>query len=214
MPFWDVESVIPDLAPREVKRGDAASIQIPAPETLFRIRPKFACSHLNFVARGRRAITPIVATVLIVALAVIASVAVSGFVFGTLSTQENSPQVSVVAASFAAADFETASGGGVTTSFTCGAATGSYLKVSNTGTAGTAVKAVTLTWAGSINTYTLSGSCAVGASGAVNSARFLLFSGGPTATKVLTANAVSGKIFTGTVALSNGALLLYTGTFR
>ena len=197
-----------------MKRRDAAAIQIPAPETLSRIRPKFARSHLNFVGRGRRAISPIVATVLIVALAVIASIAVSGFVFGTLSTQENSPQVSVVAASFAAADFETGSHGGLTTSFTCGAATGSYLKVSNTGTAGTEVTAVTLTWAGSINVYSLSGSCAVGANGSVNSTQFLLFSGDPRATKVLTANAVSAGIFTGTVALSNGAVLLYTGTFR
>ena len=160
-----------------------------------------------------RAISPIVATVLIVALAVVASVAVSGFVFGTLSTQESSAQVSVSATSFAAADFETSSGGGMTTSFTCGAATGSYLTVSNTGTARTAVTAVTLTWAGSTNSYRLSGSCAVGANGSVNSTQFLLFSGAPTATMVLTTNAVSGRIFTGTVALTNGAVLLYTGTF-
>jgi hypothetical protein len=174
----------------------------------------FARSHLNFGVRGRGAISPIVATVLIVALAVVASVAVSGFVFGTLSTQESSPQVSVIAASFAAADFETVLHGAMTTSFTCGAATGSYLMVSNTGTAGAAVTAVTLTWAGSTNSYSLSGSCAVGASGSVDSTQFLLFSGDPRATKVLTANAVSGGIFTGTVALSSGAVLLYTGTFR
>src|SRR5437588_4395411 len=81
--------------------------------------------------RERRAISPIIATVLIIAVTLIASVAVSGFVFGIFGEGQNSAQVAVTGTALLAADFQS---GGSTSTFTCASASsGAYLTLTNTG---------------------------------------------------------------------------------
>ncbi len=162
----------------------------------------------TFRGRGRRAISPIVATVLIVAVTLVASVAIAGFVFGVFGTSANSAQVAVTAASLKNGDFLVANAG---VTFTCGAATGSFLTLSNTGTAGSTVTAATINWAGQTNSFSLAAAstCAVGASGSTTATQNMLF----VSSKLLT-NAVAGGTFTGSVTLSSGAVLLFTGTFQ
>ena len=159
--------------------------------------------------RGRRAISPIVVTVLIVASTLVASYAVSRFVFGiSPAIENNATYMAVTKASMSAADFKSTF---TDTRFTCGSPVGSYLTISNTGTAGATITAATLTWAGSTNSYGLSGSCNIGAVGSSTSIQNVLFGG---ATEVTNANAASGGTFTGTLTLDNGAVVHYTGTFN
>ena len=165
----------------------------------------------NFRSRGRRAISPIVATVLIVAVTLVASVAIAGFVFGIFSTQSNTAQVSVTATTLRAADFLAA---GTTSTFTCGAAAGSFLTLANTGTAGASVSSGTITWAGATNAFSATGATCtsyIGGAGSAAATGNMLF---PTTSKVSTTNAAIGGTYTGTVTLSSGAVLLFTGTFQ
>jgi len=164
----------------------------------------------NFHSRGRRAISPIVATVLIVAVTLVASVAIAGFVFGIFASQGNTAQVSVTATALKAADFLAA---GQSTGFTCGAAAGSYLTLTNSGTAPASITSMTIVVAGVSNTFALtSGSCSVNAVGAAsNNPQSLLF----VATQAhTTVNAVAGNAFTGTVTTNTGAILIFAGTFQ
>ena len=158
---------------------------------------------------SRRAISPIVATVLIVAVTLVASVAIAGFVFGIFSSQGNTAQVSVTVVNLRNGDFLAA---GTTSTFTCGAAAASYITIANAGTAGTSAVAATVTWAGATNSFSLTATstCAVGAQGsAAGSTQSLLF---PTTSKT-TVNAAQGQAITGTVTLANGAVLLFSGVW-
>src|SRR2546428_4702308 len=159
--------------------------------------------------RGRRAISPIVATVIIVAVTLVASYAISRFVFGISPIIGNTSQVAVTKASMGAADFKSSFTG---TRLTCGSPAGSYLTISNAGPVGATVTAVTLTWAGSTNSYGLSGSCGIGVAGSNTSTQNLLFPAG--ATEMLTSDATSGGTFMGTITLDNGAVVPFTGTFN
>src|SRR5207245_5862569 len=96
----------------------------------------------------------------------VASVAIAGFVFGIFASQGNSAQVAVTATAMKAADFLAA---GTSTGFTCGAATGSYLTLTNSGTAPASVTSMTIVVAGVSNTFGLTaGSCSVNAVGAAS----------------------------------------------
>src|SRR5438309_8345115 len=99
---------------------------------------------------GRRAISPIVATVLIVAVTLVASVAIAGFVFGVFGTSTNSAQVAVTAASLRSTDFLTTNAG---ITFTCGAAAGSFQTGSTHGSATVTVTAGTPNCAGQTKSY-------------------------------------------------------------
>ncbi len=158
--------------------------------------------------RGRRAISPIVATVIIIALTLVASYSISRFVFGISPATGNASQVSVTRASIATADFKSSF---TATRFTCGSPGGSYLTISNTGTVAVTVTSVTLTWAGLTNSYTLSGTCIIGGLGSSTPTQNVLFYAG--ATQVLNTDATYGGTFTGTVTLDNGAVLPYSGAF-
>jgi len=165
----------------------------------------------NFHSRGRRAISPIVATVLIVAVTLVASVAIAGFVFGIFASQGNTAQVSVTATALKAADFLAA---GQSTGFTCGAAAGSYLTLTNSGTAPASITSMTIVVAGVSNTFALTGGggCSVNAVGAAsNNPQSLLFVAVQAHTTV---NAVAGNAFTGTVTTNTGAILIFAGTFQ
>ena len=162
----------------------------------------------------RKAISPIIATVLIIAVTLIAAVAIGGFVFGIFGSSSSTAQVSVTSQNLVAADNLL---GGSTFTFTCstlGAA--NNLVLTNTGTAATTVTGVTITWAGSVNSLTPTNSCTVAAAGNVGATS----NGNPislnilTTNKLATASAVTGQTYTGTVTMGNGAVLLFTGTFN
>src|SRR5437870_10723917 len=128
----------------------------------------------TFRSRGRRAISPIVATVLIVAVTLVASVAIAGFVFGVFGTSTNSAQVAVTAASLRSSDFLTTNAG---ITFTCGAATGSFLPLSNRRPAGSETTAATSACPRQTNSYSLAvgSTCTVGASGSASATQNMLF---------------------------------------
>src|ERR1700739_2140754 len=99
---------------------------------------------------GRKAISPIIATVLIIAVTLIAAVAIGGFVFGIFGTASQTAQVSVTTVTLRAGDSLAA---GTTKPHTCGAATQSYMTLTNSGTASATITGVTITWAGANNGF-------------------------------------------------------------
>src|SRR5438445_1937027 len=156
----------------------------------------------------RLAISPIIATVLIIAVTLIASVAIGGFVFGIFAQGENAARVAVTGTALLAADFTAAH---ATKTFTCGTTSaGSYLTLTNTGTGSASVAAISFTWAGGNTAYTGPTGCNIGASGSATATTYLLFPN----TSQITPGAISGQTYTGTVTLSNGAQLLLTGTWQ
>jgi flagellin-like protein len=136
----------------------------------------------------RRAISPIIATVLIIAVTLIASVAIGGFVFGIFAQGQNSAQVAVTGTALLAAN----------------------LTLTNTGSGSASVSTISFTWAGGNTAYTGPTGCNIGASGSATATTYLLFPG----TSTITPSAISGQTYTGTVTLSNGAQLLLTGTWQ
>jgi len=158
----------------------------------------------------RRAISPIIATVLIIAVTLIAAVAIGGFVFGIFGSASQTAQVAVTTVTAPAADFGTTTGH---SAFTCAttATTGvAYVVVTNTGTAAATVTGMTLTWAGANNAFTPSVACQIGAAGSATATTYVNF---PT-TATISIAAVTGQTFQGIVTLSNGAEVLFTGTFQ
>ena len=162
----------------------------------------------------RKAISPIIATVLIIAVTLIAAVAIGGFVFGIFGSSSSTAQVQVTSQNLLAADNLLA---GTTSTFACNVAgAANNIVLTNTGTAATTVTGVTITWAGSVNSMTPSTACTVAAAGNTG----LTTNGNPISLNILatnklaTANAVTGQTYTGTVTMGNGAVLLFTGTFN
>jgi flagellin-like protein len=161
----------------------------------------------------RKAISPIIATVLIIAVTLIAAVAIGGFVFGIFGSSSSSAQVSVTSQNLVAADNLAA---GTTSTFACNVAGAiNDLTLTNTGTAATTVTGATITWGGAVNTLTPSTACTVAAAGNVGATT----NGNPISlniptTNKLSSNAVTGQQYTGTVIMGNGAVLLFSGTFN
>jgi flagellin-like protein len=156
----------------------------------------------------RKAISPIIATVLIIAVTLIAAVAIGGFVFGIFGSSSATANVSVTASNFAAANFQTTGAGGTVTCVST-AESGSYLTLTNSGTAAGTVTGLTITWAGSTNSWAVPAGCNVGAAGSPSATLYLEI-----ATPALTQAASSGQTYSATVTMSNGAGLLYTGTWQ
>jgi flagellin-like protein len=161
----------------------------------------------------RRAISPIIATVLIIAVTLIAAVAIGGFVFGIFGSASSSAQVQVTSQNLIAADLLSTNTAASPTCNVAGAA--DDLTLTNTGTAATSVTGVTITWAGAVNSFATSGVCIVAAAGNAGATTngnpiSILFG----ASNALTVSATTGQTYTGTVTLGNGAVLLFTGTFN
>jgi hypothetical protein len=171
--------------------------------------PRFrtlACRHKPH--NGRRGVDTIVATVLVVAVTLAASLAVSGFVFGVTGHAQNSAQIGVTGSALLATDFTSAS---ATTTFTCASSSpGSYVAITNTGTVGSSVTTVSITWAGTNTAYVLSGACDIGATGSATASTYINFP----PTTLITPSAIPGQTYTGTVTISNGARLIFTGTWQ
>jgi flagellin-like protein len=161
-------------------------------------------------AQKKRAISPIIATVLIIAVTLIAAVAIGGFVFGIFGSASATANVQVTGASSPATDFTNVAP--YTTTFTCSPTTQTpaYFTLTNTGTASATVTGITITWAGASNVFTPAAACSVGAAGSPTATQYLSVG----ATAKLTVGAISGQTYSVTVTLSNGASILYTGTFQ
>jgi flagellin-like protein len=163
----------------------------------------------------RRAISPIIATVLIIAVTLIAAVAIGGFVFGIFGSASSSAQVQVTSQDLVAADMLSTNTAAAPTCNIPAAAQVNDLTLTNTGTAATSVTGVTITWAGQVNSFAISGVCTVTAAGAPGATTagnpiVILF----TTTNQLSTSGTVGQTYTGTVTLGNGADLLFSGTFN
>jgi flagellin-like protein len=160
----------------------------------------------------RKAISPIIATVLIIAVTLIAAVAIGGFGCGIFGSASSSAQVQVTSQNLIAADLQSTNSAANPTCNVAGAA--DDVTVTNTGTAATTVTGVTITWGGAVNSFAVA-TCTVAAAGNAGAGTngnpiSILFG----ATNQLSANAVTGQSYTGTVTLGNGAVLLFSGTFN
>lgn len=91
----------------------------------------------------RRAVSPVIATVILIAITLIAAVAIAGFVFGLFSGFTSTPQVTVVQAELRATGFRPGQGP-LTARCYPSRPDGSYLLLRNSGTSNVAAMAVTL----------------------------------------------------------------------
>jgi len=159
----------------------------------------------------RRAISPVLATVILIAITLIAAIAVAGFVFGLFGSFTSSASVSEIGSNFAA--------GGTTAALAlpgaapyCGTTppgSGYYLEFTNTGTANTAIDSVSLSYGGSTASVTINNPSAncIAKAGAQEYVYF-------TALEVGGAAAASGQRYSGSASLGNGGSVSYTGTFQ
>ncbi len=154
---------------------------------------------------NRKAISPIIATVLIIAVTLIAAVAIGGFVFGIFGSSSNSGEIQVTGIALTATGVGTAGAG----TAACATATSANdIVLTNTGTAAASATSVSITYGGSVYTWSFAAACVVTAAG--------LATGNPmvvTLTDGAVAGATSGASYTGTVTMSNGAILIFAGTF-
>jgi flagellin-like protein len=161
---------------------------------------------MKIYANKRKAISPIIATVLIIAVTLIAAVAIGGFVFGLFGSSSSTAQVTSVNA--ALIHLPVGAGLAVTCASSAGATPGGFVQLQNTGTVNTVITAVSLTYGGSTYSATLT-SCLGSQLGTVTagSSLFLQF----TANAALAST--SGQQFNGFVVTSNGAQVVFAGTF-
>lgn len=151
---------------------------------------------MNLRRQRRKAISPIVATVLIVAATLIAFAATAGYVFGIFGGASSTANVTVSGVVLHA-----------------GATVGS-ISLLNTGTANTQAAAatpLTLNYGGASCTYaTSAGPTTITAGAAAASVAIPAPALGVYCTG---ATAVAGEAFTGSISLTNGAILTFSGNF-
>jgi flagellin-like protein len=145
--------------------------------------------------KQRRAVSPVLATVILIAITLIAAVAIAGFVFGLFGAFTSTAQVSITSVSCK------------TSGPTSGQCT---LTLTNSGTASTySGTSGTITFAGQTVTMTCgstSGTAAtvlISAAGNAQISCWFSSSPGPQA----------GQQFVGTVSLANGGQVQFSGTF-
>jgi len=147
-------------------------------------------------ARRRKAISPVLATVILIAITLIAAIAVAGFVFGLFGSFTSSARVQISLATI------------VHSATSPGA--GSSLLALNTGTSNTLANSVSLTWGGQTCSPVITlGPIQLTAGVSPGVSIPLTAASGSCATVVSTA----GEAFTGIVYLSNGGQVPFSGTF-
>jgi len=140
----------------------------------------------------RKAISPVLATVILIAITLIAAIAVAGFVFGLFGSFTSTARVSLAAPSIS-------HGTGVTI-------TGTVVAY-NSGSSNANANSATLTYGGQTCAATITGAPAVITAG---------LAPGTTLTVTGTAGcpaSISGQAFVGSLSLSNGAQVPFSGTF-
>ena len=155
--------------------------------------------------RDRRGITPVVATVILIAVTLIAAVAITGFTFGLFGAFTASAQVTVTASSLSASGI---TGGLNNPTATCSstAGAGSYIQLTNTGTATVGIASFALTEGGTTTTFAMA-SCGNGNPATAGNTVYILLTG------VAAPPASSGTQYLGNVVLQNGAVVPVSGTF-
>jgi flagellin-like protein len=154
--------------------------------------------------KNRKAISPVLATVILIAITLIAAIAIAGFVFGLFGSFTSTPQISghVVTLTAAVANAAAANP-------TCGtsvpAAGASYIQFTNTGSANGAITSITFTYGGASHVQSaFTGSCTVASGGTL----YVTETG-----IAATSGAVVGSQFTGTAITSSGGSVAFTGAF-
>jgi len=137
--------------------------------------------------KNRKAISPVLATVILIAITLIAAIAIAGFVFGLFGSFTSSAQVSVTQATLPHAIV---------------AATSLYAQ--NTGTSNTNELGVSLTYGGVTCVPTATQTTITAGAGAVAI---------PITALGTCVAGVSGEAFTGSLSLSNGGQIPFSGTF-
>jgi len=141
-------------------------------------------------ARRRKGISPVLATVILIAITLIAAIAIAGFVFGLFGSFTSSARISQLS-----------------TSMVSGATPTGTITVMNTGSSNAAVNSISLTYGGQTCAAAITGSPVTIGAGAGGVP--LTITAGACATA-----SVSGQAFTGNLALSNGGQVPLTGNFH
>jgi len=141
-------------------------------------------------AKRRKGISPVLATVILIAITLIAAIAIAGFVFGLFGSFTSTARVELINPALT-------HGTGVANTGTVGAL--------NTGTSNTNAASATLTFGGATCSATITGSPVTLTAGATTTLTVTGVAGCGTS--------VSGETFILNVALSNGGQTSVTGTF-
>jgi len=159
---------------------------------------------MHISTKRRKAISPILATVILIAITLIAAIAIAGFVFGLFGSFTSSAQVQAAPVSFTAAVANAAAA--APTCHAVAGATAPYLQLSNTGTSSATANYFTISFGGKTYTQTPAAGCVVvaGSNEAMDVTGFGAGAG----------VAVVGEQFTGAALMSNGASVAFTGTFQ
>ena len=161
----------------------------------------------EFGSNKRKAISPVLATVVLIAITLISAISIAGFVFGLFGSFSNSAQILGIQTSMSAGDATKATG---LTSATCSATGGAdYVAFRNTGTQSATINSFALTYEGQTFSALPSGAgaCTLVAGGATVFVN-LVFTG---ATGKLVS---SGTQYVGTISASNGGASAYSGHFQ
>ena len=147
--------------------------------------------------KNRKAISPVLATVILIAITLIAAIAIAGFVFGLFGSFTSSAQISVTSTNLNHV---------VYLAGTCTGAPACTIYFMNTGTSNANVNSLSLTYGG---TTCVPGMAAAGVTiGATGASVAVTLTGIGTC-----AAANPGQSFTGSAALSNGGQVPFSGTF-
>jgi len=147
-------------------------------------------------ARRRKAISPVLATVILIAITLIAAIAIAGFVFGLFGSFTSSARVQVVSANLAHQIFLNPP---------CTGAPACTVYFQNIGTSNANVNSLTLTYGGTTCVPAFGNAVQIPATGTSTPV---------TLTGVGTCAAgTAGEAFVGSAALSNGGQVPFSGTF-
>ncbi|MDG6921424.1 MAG: type IV pilin [Nitrososphaerota archaeon] len=146
--------------------------------------------------KRRKAISPVIATVILIAITLIAAIAIAGFVFGLFGSFTSVARLAVAGTSISASS----------------PATGT-ITVQNTGTANAAITSVTLVYGGVTYIASIPTTDQAALTVTAGSSFSLSLSAtGITFSPTLVA-ASSGQAFSGSLGASNGGSISFTGTF-
>ena len=135
----------------------------------------------------RKAISPVLATVILIAITLIAAIAIAGFVFGLFGSFTSSAQVSVTLSQLPHAIVSAAG-----------------LAAQNTGTSNAIANSLTLTYGGVTCSPTITATTITAGGGGIAI---------PITALNTCAASATGVAYSGTISMSNGAQVPFTGTF-
>jgi len=155
----------------------------------------------------RKAISPIISTVLIISVTLVSAVAIGGFVFGIFGSSSNSARIQVTGISLVGATLAAGTNSATPTCAT-GTAANSII-LTNTGTELASATSLSINYGGAVYTFPITGACAVTAAGTASDNPLTI----TMAATDLVTGATTGASFSGTVTMNNGAILIFAGTF-